>query len=373
MLHVDHPDRPLDPSLLDSPGGFAWWYADARNPNGDGLVLILSWGLPFLPGDRAARRAGNPPIPRERPSINLALYRDGRATFYTLHTLDPSRASWGDGGGGRFGATVARFERGDREVALHVDLSVPIPGEEGRLEGTIVVRGPKLHGVSPDHANLVHAWTPVMGPARCTASLTRGGQPYFSFEGDGYADRNGSPVSLDELGLERWIWGRATVGGRSLVYYLSFPTQPDAKPSLLLWEAGPDGAFTVRDLDHAEFEAIEFTWLGMPWWRRIVLHLGEERFLIDFMEPVDTGPFYLRLQTSVIRGDQGGFGWAEICIPDRIDLAVHRPLIRMCVHPEQGPSSIWLPLFGGPSGDRVTRLLRAWRGQAPRLGGGVRE
>ena len=50
MLSLTSPDTPLDRTLLDVAGGFAWWYLDLVDERGDGLVLIWSFGLPFLPG-----------------------------------------------------------------------------------------------------------------------------------------------------------------------------------------------------------------------------------------------------------------------------------------------------------------------------------
>ena len=60
MLQLDDPHRPADRDLLASPGGFAWWYVDALDEQGNGIVCIWSWGLPFLPGDRAAHNPDKP-------------------------------------------------------------------------------------------------------------------------------------------------------------------------------------------------------------------------------------------------------------------------------------------------------------------------
>ena len=40
MLQFDDPTRPLDPALLDARGGFAWWYVDALDDAGNGLVAV---------------------------------------------------------------------------------------------------------------------------------------------------------------------------------------------------------------------------------------------------------------------------------------------------------------------------------------------
>jgi len=64
LVRVTSADRPLDRRLLEAPGGFAWWYLDALDARGDGLVVIWSFGLPFLPGYRSASRRGLAPPAR---------------------------------------------------------------------------------------------------------------------------------------------------------------------------------------------------------------------------------------------------------------------------------------------------------------------
>ena len=52
------------------PGAFDWWYADARDDAGDGLVVIFASRLPFLDAEESA--------------VNLCLYRRGRPAFWLL-------------------------------------------------------------------------------------------------------------------------------------------------------------------------------------------------------------------------------------------------------------------------------------------------
>ena len=87
---VATPPGPTDGRALDVPGGFLWWYVDLVDDHGDGLVLIASFGLPFLPGLLDAARRGAPLAPRERPALSLALYRGGKTSFYVLDVPAPS-------------------------------------------------------------------------------------------------------------------------------------------------------------------------------------------------------------------------------------------------------------------------------------------
>lgn len=71
---------------------------------------------------------------------------------------------------------------------------------------------------------------------------------------------------------------------------------------------------------------------------------------------VEDGPFYQRLVARV----GGSVGFAEVVRADRLAWSVHRPFVRMAVHRERGPNSIWSPLFVGARRGRSARLLRWW-------------
>ena len=71
---------------------------------------------------------------------------------------------------------------------------------------------------------------------------------------------------------------------------------------------------------------------------------------------VDSGPFYMRYLTRARAGDGEATGVAELIRPDRIDLARHRPFVRMRVQ-QPSSNSAWLPLFSGPKQGRIRRLF----------------
>ena len=84
MIVLDHPNAPICSSVIHQPGGFAWWYAELLDDKGNGMVLIWSFGLPFLPGYKSANDSGKPETPLSRPSLNVALYEAGEPSFYLL-------------------------------------------------------------------------------------------------------------------------------------------------------------------------------------------------------------------------------------------------------------------------------------------------
>ena len=131
MLCMTTPDKAVPPGALESVGGFVWWYADLLDERGNGVVVIPSWGLPFLPGYAAAARSGKGVQACSRPSLALSIYKQGRPAFYLLQETAPESAS-ATGHHVRFGDSEFLFENG----SLRATLDLPVSG--GRLEGTIV-------------------------------------------------------------------------------------------------------------------------------------------------------------------------------------------------------------------------------------------
>lgn len=362
MITLAPPDRKLSRSLLDARGGFAWWYVDAVDERGNGAVLIWSYGLPFLPGYASAVRRGRAERAGDRPSLNVALYRGGREAFYLLEELPVAAARWEDDRW-QMGRSTFELTRVGAELCMTATLDVDVPGSDERLEGVLEVRGaarrdetasPETHGP--------HDWSPVIAPARARARLTVGGHSVLELDGRGYHDRNGSSVPLGALGMSHWVWGRASLPGRELVYYVLFPEAGGA-PTVLAMIVHEDGRTEHVAGARARLLGRRIARLGMPTWRHVEITDGDARVClrVELAELVDDGPFYLRYLTRA-QDDRGasGAGIAELCVPARVDLAVHRPLVRMRVRPSGATGSRWLPLFSGPREGRVGRLVRSW-------------
>ena len=356
LITVGEPTRALSQDLLQHPGGFTWWYVDALDEKLNGLVLIWSFGLPFLPGYLKAARTGNPESPADYPSLNLALYREGRPCFYLLQTYEREDAEWGTDRW-RFGKTeIVRSERdGRRTVTAQIDS--PIPRSQHRLRGTIGVEGPtpRLHPSLTAEPGSVHEWCPVTGPATCSADLQWSPSDAFRLNAPAYHDRNAGDRPFDQLGIDHWIWGRTVGPGGTRIHYLVWPKDGDAEVRTWVFDLSPSGEISRPDASDPALQAQQRAWFGMPYWRQVGLGpLGEVRT----EHLVEDGPFYLR-SINVGADPTGNVrpGWGEWIRPDRIDLDVHRPLVRMRVHRSAGSNSFWLPLFVGPRSTRVRRLL----------------
>lgn len=348
--------RDVDDLVLDAPGGFAWWYLDLVNEAGDGAVLIWSFGLPFLPGYLSGNRAGRGDRARERPSLNVAIYRGGRRAFYLLQAYAPEDAELDGQGNFRFGES-SMHRTSDSTLELH--LSCPLPQTSDRLEGKLTVEGASVRfdpSLKPT-SDLAHRWTPVLGPSWAEGTLRAGGERY-DLAAPAYHDRNEGVRRLDDLGIDHWVWGRLVRPERTSLWYLTYPKSG----ACVAWGAEIDGDGTFRLVPDLEplLERPERGSFGLRTWQTVRLRTpsGADWLTARTRLRVDDGPFYARTLADVETETHRGRGLGEWIVPDRIDLAQHRPLVRMAVHDLQGRNSMWLPLFSGPKAGRLARLLR---------------
>lgn len=356
LIEVGDPEaRGVPDVVLDAPGGFAWWYVDALDERGDGAVLIWSWGLPFLPGYLSGARSGAGDPARARPSFNVALYEGGKPAFYILQTYHPDDVETDGQGSFRFGATrITRPTPG--RVDLAIDL--PVPRSRSRLQGALSVSGSPARlgdGLAPS-PRPHHRWTPVFGPSRLSGQLTCGDR-VFDIDAPAYHDRNEGDRRFDDLGIDHWIWGRLISDERTRIWYICYAKTGPATA----WgvELARDG--TLRLFDELEPRLIEPRRgaFGMRTWRQVQLidRHGRPFVTAQTRNRVDDGFFYARTVVEAEAEGHRGLGIAEWIVPDRIDLARHRPLVEMAVHRTESPSSFWLPLFSGPREGRLARLL----------------
>jgi hypothetical protein len=362
MISLGKPATKAIANIMHNPGGFRWWYVDLVNDRGDGVVLIWSFGLPFLPGIR------DRPIPRARPAVNIAVYREGRTAFFLLQELQPEAVAEGTNRW-RFGESEFAIEdaRGRRRVTGRLEL--PVPATRGLLTGTVEVQGAAVAcGAADPRAD--HAWTPLLTAANGSASLTWGNptdddEEPFSLHGRGYVDTNASTTPLHEQGIADWRWGRVGLGTDELIYYVVNPEVGAPESMVILVHSNGtttklnDASVTFGDAARARY--------GMQHHRRVrVQALGLDA-TIATESVVDDGPFYLRSLVSARCSVSGrvGNGVGERVVPSQVDLPWQRPLVRMRRHVVGGDNSFWLPLFSGQRRGRVGRLVSQLWGSSP--------
>jgi len=365
MIELTSNHAPMPAALLDAQGGFAWWYVDIVDPDGNGAVVIWSFGLPFLPGYTSAARRGQAPPARALPSLNVVLYRAGKPWFYLLQTYDPRLCEAGPGDTHwRFADTRITHQRDGNASALLIELDCPIPRSNDRLVGTVALRAARrVPSASEVTASAdLHHWSPQLAGGIGEADV-RAGTEHFSCRGSAYHDRNGSPHHIDGLGIRDWFWGRVRTHDRTHILYWLRANDPATSDRVIGVEIDDDGATrtfaprvvaTSRGRDRYGVGypcTLVATRDGAPW-----MEIARER-------TVDRGPFYLRqLATFTLIGGASHRGWTEVVVPGRVDLARHRALVRMRVHSLTARNSWWLPLFSGPQRGRWSRLVGASRG-----------
>jgi hypothetical protein len=364
MIHLDDPQAPIDDVPLDAPGGFAWWYVDLVGEDGSGVVVIGSFGLPFLPGHTDAARQQKAQPARTRPSLNIVVYEGGDEAFYLLQELDPSRCRY-DAAARRLDldGTVWQWQHDGGRDTLTLTLDAPVPGLATPLLGTIRIVGRPCRltdpaPISPPSSG-DHRWTPLMAAATGEADLTFGGRR-VCLEGTAYHDRNASATHLDGLGIDVWFWGRARHGDETRVWYVVRPLDAATAPVVWAITVHGDGRIERHDDATVDIGVTRRDRWGVPWPDRVRIERGGATWLDAVHgDCVDRGPFYLRgpVDARADQSDARWDGWAEVVVPRRIDLSRHRPLVRMRVHRRNGPNSMWLPLFSGPRTGRVKRLF----------------
>ena len=375
LIEVSHPERLLEPALLESRGGFLWWYVDLIDEHGSGAVLIWAYGLPFLPGLASAARAGKPTPPGARPSLNLCVYERGRLVNYLLQEYSPDEATWqpedADGlTSWRFGQTQITRQRREGFVGLDASIDCAVPGTSHRLRGHLRLQGVARQpqpGARQDGPAPWHDWTPLMGPARGALEL-RLADVLTRVQGRAYHDRNGASSPLHELGFRRWVWGRVPFEDHERIYYVLWPQQAHLPPVSLGLQIDESGQTRqLQGLELRQDEPSRSLMGGLAYDRRVELFdQGKLWMDVRVRSLVDQGPFYLRqLLDARLPSGQRALGLGELCLPAQVDRDLHRPLVRMRVlqDVDGAANSIWSPLFSGPVQGRASRLIRHMIGQ----------
>ena len=343
-----------DPSRGDAPGGFAWWYCDLIDESGNGIVVIVSLGLPFLPGYASLARRGTAPPARMRPSVFVSATRRGRLAFWALHEVDAEEVVWTPHEA-RFGANGLSVRISDGRV--HVDGTF-----EGRLPGcdwsaSLQVDGPLRQSSGGEPSSAEHEWTILTAVAAGRATL-RSGSEVMHVRGRAYFDRNAGDGSLDSLQCASWTWGRLAFPDRERIWYLATDLEGQAHSMALTVHA--DGRTEV-DRGRVHMRGLRHGTWRLPY--PAVVEVAPD-LTVAMPRPADDSPFYARYVVGAEHDGAVARGFAEVCVPSRIDQAWSRPLVRMTVARDDGRNSMWLPFFGGPVQGRLSRLARTLAGVA---------
>ncbi len=339
----------LAPKALITPGGFLWWYLDIIDQEGNGLVLIWSFGLPFLPNYANSARKGIAPAPKSRPSLVLSIYQNFQQECYLFQEYEEADASWESNSW-----TFDRTSISSTSKTLNISLHMSIPNTDLVITGDIAVEGTSRSNGSRLH-DTPHEWVPLLMPAKGQFHLQAGALKYTG-TGRAYHDHNSSLVPLHDLNIERWWWGRIALPDREWIWYSLLPKDhsPRIDISISVTDAGET---EIHDVAATDLQKLSKSIFGLsapksfhietPW---------KERVLVNVCSTIDDGPFYQRYMITTNTTIGSGFGYAEQVVPDCVDNNWIRPLVQMRVANPQR-NSFWLPLFCGPQKGRWGRLF----------------
>lgn len=349
MLNIAQPDPKQTLDAAAAKGGFLWWYTDLRTPSGDGLVVIWSLGLPFLPGARANLPA------KSRPAVSVAHYRGGKQHLYLLQDYLSGDAELDlTTGSGVIGRSSYEVAHRAGNVDLVITLNEPIPSSNDRLRGEVRVSGPAAALPASQTAHAHHIWAPKTVHAKGHATLNYGGQVHH-LTGSAYVDSNVSDTPLYCQGIRSWQWGRIAFPAYTLVYYEVEESQ-GARLRYLYRQRADEGLKRLGG--RLTFGRFERGFYGLKVPREVVVEAPDCSICSETVTLVEDGPFYTRglLSARDESGDKG-VGYCETVVPGKIDQPWQRPLVRMRTHQVGGQNSFFLPLFTGPKKGRADRLL----------------
>ena len=351
MISLSPPTASHAVAALLTADGFAWWYLDLVDGNGNGIVLIWSFGLPFLPDIR-----NTVPSPSRRPSIVLSGYERGKESFYTFREFEPESVDWDPATGvGSFGGTAITLIRSTTDVAVHVRLDLDVPGSGPALGGVIEVRGPVCQGGQWGHSHQ-HQWMPLTAATTGSAQFT--GAWTASITGRAYVDHNCGTTPMTSLGIARWSWGRIAFPARELIWYTLSPEGGGPDEGVVV-EIGATGATRVVE-QVVESGPSRFTWSGVSAPRTVRFRDPDgEPVTVRILPPVDDAPFYQRALVVAECAGHEGHGTTEVVIPPRLDAAWFRPFVEMRLKRPGVEESRLLPLFSGATRGRWARWLGA--------------
>lgn len=349
--------------VMQKPGAFCWWYLDLVDEMGDGMVLVWSFGLPFLPGARLR------PRPVDRPALSVAVYRGGRADFYLLQQLAGTDVAMSEGWWQFGDSTIALTEHhGARRLVAKLDM--PVPATRARLVGEVEAHGQGCRLSRTTCGDSRHGWSPLMTAARGTAEIVWGNTTgdAIALDGRSYLDSNASTVALDELGIDDWLWGRVGLGARELVYYVVRPEHDGEPETSMVLLVEPSGETRLVADAELSFGARRRGLYGLSHDRTLRVRAPDLDVLVEAEALVEDGPFYLRslIRARSEKSGESGHGVAERVVPKLVDVPWQRPFVRMRRHVVGGDNSIWLPLFSGKKAGRLGRLVaQLFNAEAP--------
>lgn len=306
---------------LEDPGSYEWWYFDAED-EARGLSVVFIWfsGFAFSPyylGHYEAWKASlrdDHPQPAHYAGFSFHLYEHGREVVnFIREGRDGMFEAETSGIGVRFEKNVFTYDPATDCYLLTIDFS--FPAKQMKVSGSFVFRPQHRFDYRFDHDTsdrpaARNQWVLSVPKAGVEGRLSietssSGKRRHLDFHGKGYHDHNLGAAPVYES-IDRWYWGRAFSGRYDLVYYVMFLRDGNATPLAVMMlhdqERGTRKIYDRIDVSESRFRKGLFA----PSHGEI-LRLQADTVTVEVRHrtALDSGPFYLRYQSSLTMDIEG--------------------------------------------------------------------
>ncbi|MBU3698525.1 MAG: hypothetical protein FGM33_00740 [Candidatus Kapabacteria bacterium] len=312
--------------LLDGPGAYEWWYADALDATGQwGVVLILFRGMPMSPDYLADPRAMS-------GGYAVSIYHRGVRLAFGFGGF-PLESCQFDADGVGVSMPCGGLKVGADGLTMSIDAPC---GSDGRRVN-VVLRMPEVRQPASalDEASDGHSW--VLSAARAAAEVSleiseeHGRVVHHQFEALAYHDHNLGTRAMS-CDYRDWYWGRVQGAKQTYVYLF---TRRSADNSTWFGRVLPDGRVERFEQVTVALNRPRITMFGLMHHRTIRLSGVDSTGQIHEVEchndsVCEDGPFYQRYVSSWHTGDgELAYGMSEYMNARRLAEPWIRPFLRL--------------------------------------------
>lgn len=314
------------------PGGYEWWYFDARSADGYKIVVIFYEGNPFSKRYINMLERGKHPKAEQYPAISISVYKNSTPVFYSFSEVEDKSAEFSsDVPFGR--VEKNRFLGKNHQTRLEyiLDLDQKLAtGDSIQAHLTFSASIQSLPDFSGSKSESdAHEWNLVMpsGIVKGTIKIDGVQKIETRFYGIGYHDHNTGFEPLKER-FQEWYWGRYHLEDTTFVYYLIKQNDLWEKRAWLIHNNG-----SVMACETVEISDFSLSFFGLKSARVIESNLNGRRLFIQMEKVLDSGPFYQRFGGNLVLFDKSSVkqanGISEYLKPSRIHQKKFQPLVDM--------------------------------------------
>lgn len=312
--------------MLNGPGAYEWWYADALDASGEwGVVMILFRGMPMSPD-----YLSNPLD--IQGGYALSIYHRGVRIAFAFggHLLERCQFAVDDV---RVTMPGAELRRDEATITMMID--APCGGDGRRASVTLSMTGMKKASHDATVVDQPHAW--ILAAARSKASVriqlheAHGEVVSREFSAMAYHDHNMGSRAMS-ADFADWYWGRVHTDRRTLAYLL---TRHSADTTSWFGQILDDGSVEAFTDVSVTFHRRRLSMMGLRYHQQLVLRGRDSHGSLVTVECLnhrvcEDGPFYQRyISRWRVDGTEAGYGMSEYMDVKRLAKPWIRPFLRL--------------------------------------------